>query len=158
MVAGTAAAVAKIYLHIHPVLAFLLILAISFAASILVCLFTKPEADDVLKSFYRNVRPWGWWGPIFDQCRAEDPAFQKNRDFRRDIFNLAVGLVWQTSLVTAPIYLVIQHWTELAISLAVCGGTSLVLKFTWYDKLGPGEMYLVDAPTAPKLEPEKIIG
>jgi len=143
MVAGTAAAVAKIFLTIHPVFAFLLILAFSFAASIVVCLVTKPEGDEVLKSFYRNVRPWGSWEPVYQKCRAEDPDFQRNQDFSRDMFNIAVGLVWQTSLVTAPIYLVIQHWTELWISLAICGITSLILKFTWYDKLGPGEMYLV---------------
>jgi hypothetical protein len=29
--------------------------------------------------------------------------------------------------------------------LAACLITSLILKFTWYDKLGPGEMYLEDS-------------
>jgi Na+/proline symporter len=156
MVAGTAAAVAKIYLPIHPVVAFLLILAISFAASIVVCLVTKPESDEILKKFYASVRPWGWWQPIFEKCRAEDPTFEKNRDFRRDMFNLAVGLVWQASLVTAPIYLVIQHWKELAMSLVVCVVTSLILKFKWYDKLGPGEMYLVPDRTDAKPVPENF--
>ena len=145
MIAGTAAAVAKIYLPIQPVFSFLLILAVSFAASILVCLSTEPEDLKVLKSFYRTVRPWGWWQPVYEACRAEDPRFEKNKDFARDMFNLAIGLVWQTSLVTSPIYLVIQHWKEMWISLAVCAITSLILKLTWYDKLGPGEMYLVDA-------------
>lgn len=145
MAAGTAGAVAKIYLPMHPVFGFLMILAVSFAASIGVCLATAPESDEVLKRFYRTVRPWGWWGPILEKCRAEDPRLDRNRDFPRDMFNIAVGLVWQTSMVTAPIYLVIQHWKEMWISLAVCGVTSLVLKFTWYDKLGPGEMYLAEA-------------
>ena len=148
MVAGTAAAVAKIYLPIHPVFAFLLILAVSFAASIMVCLFTAPEHSDVLKSFYRTVRPWGWWRPVYEACLAEDPTFQPNRDFPRDAFNIVVGLIWQTSLVTSPIYLVIQHWRQMWISLGVCAVTSLILKFTWYDKLGPGEMYLADASPA----------
>jgi hypothetical protein len=142
MVAGTAAAVLKIYVLVHPVFGFLLILAIGFAASIIVCLVTAPESDEVLKSFYRNVRPWGAWGPVFQKCLAEDPGFQRNRDFPRDMFNIAVGLVWQTSLVTAPIYLTIQHWKEMWVSAAICAVTSLILKFTWYDKLGPGEMYL----------------
>ena len=30
----------------------------------------------------------------------------------------------------------------MGISLGVFAVTSLILKFTWYDKLGPGEMYL----------------
>lgn len=144
MLAGTVAAVLKLYVNVHPVFGFLLILGISFAASILVCLLTAPEDPAVLKSFYRAVRPWGFWQPIFALCRQEDPAFEKNRDFGRDMFNVAVGLVWQTSLVTSPIYLVIQHWRELWISVAVCVITSIILKFTWYDRLGPGEMYLVE--------------
>ncbi len=153
MAAGTVAAVAKIYLVIHPVFSFLLILAVSFAASVIVCLLTPPETPSVLKSFYRSVRPWGWWGPIYEQCRAEEASFEPNRDFRRDVFNLAVGLVWQTSLVTSPIYLVIQHWPQFWLSLLVCAVTSLILKFTWYDKLGPGQMYLVPAP-APASPPQ----
>ena len=141
MVAGTAAAVLKVFVTMHPVFAFLLILLISFAASVLVCLITEPESDDVLKTFYKNVRPWGWWGPVYRKCLAEDPEFQPNRDFQRDMLNIAVGLVWQTSLVTAPIYLAIQHWKEMWISLAVCAVTSVFLKFAWYDRLGPGQMY-----------------
>jgi Na+/proline symporter len=157
MVAGTAAAVAKIYLPIHPVFAFLLILAVSFAASFIACWLTAPESDEVLKSFYRNVRPWGFWGPIYDKCRAEDPSFEKNRDFNRDMFNIFIGLVWQTSLVTSPIYLVIQHWKELWISLAVCAVTSLILKFTWYDKLGPGEMYMTADGMPPQEKREESV-
>jgi Na+/proline symporter len=142
MVAGTAAAVLKVFITMHPVFAFLLILLISFAASILVCLLTEPESDEVLKKFYKNVRPWGWWDPVYRKCLADDPTFQPNRDFRRDMFNIGVGLVWQTSLVTAPIYLAIQHWTEMWVSLAVCTVTSAILKFSWYDRLGPGQMYM----------------
>ncbi len=142
MVAGTATAVLKVFLSVHPVFAFLMILAVSFAASIIVCLMTAPEADAVLKSFYRNVRPWGAWEPVYRKCVAEDPGFQKNRDFRRDMFNIAVGLVWQTSLVTAPLYLAIQHWRQMWVSVLACAVTSAILKLTWYDRLGPGEMYL----------------
>jgi hypothetical protein len=142
MVAGTAAAILKLAIPIHPVLGFLIILAVSFIASIFVCLFTRPESDEILKEFYRNVRPWGFWEPICRFCQAEDPNFQKNQDFNRDLFNIVVGLIWQTSLVTSPIYLVIQHWNEMAISLAIFAVTSFILKFSWYDFLGPGEMYL----------------
>lgn len=144
MVAGTAAALAipSLYPGLKEVYTFLIILALSTVASILVCLLTEPEGDAILKTFYRTVRPWGFWDPIYVKCRAENPNFEKNRDFRRDIFNLAIGMIWQTGLVTTPIYLVIQHWREMWISLAVVVVTSGILKFTWYDKLGPGDMYL----------------
>ena len=144
MVAGIVAALAipKFLPHLPEIYIFLLILSLSFVASVVVCLLTQPESDEVLKSFYRTVRPWGFWGPIYEKCRAENPKFEKNRDFPRDLFNIVIGLIWQTSLVTSPIYLVIQHWKEMILSLVVCVITSIILKFTWYDKLGPGEMYM----------------
>jgi len=145
MVAGTLAAILKLYINVHPVFGFLLILAASFAASIMVCWMTEPESDEVLKKFYRTVRPWGLWGPIYEKCRIQDPGFKRNEDFKRDAFNVAVGLIWQTSMVAAPIYLAIQHWRQMWVSLGIFGLTSVVLKFTWYDRLGPGEMYLEDA-------------
>jgi hypothetical protein len=37
---------------------------------------------------------------------------------------------------------------ELWISLAICAVTSAILKFTWYDHLGPGEMYWDQQPKA----------
>jgi solute:Na+ symporter, SSS family len=150
MVAGTLAAILKIFVPLHDVPAFLLILAISFAASILVCLLTAPEPDEVLKGFYRNVRPWGCWGPICAKCRQDDPALEPNQDFGRDMFNIVIGMIWQTSLVTTPIYLVLQHWSDVGISLSVCAVTSVILKFTWYDHLGPGEMYLTPDGMPPK--------
>jgi Na+/proline symporter len=141
--AGTflAGALASLGRGIHDVPLFLLILTFSFAASVGVCLLTRPEPDEVLKRFYRTVRPWGWWTPIYEKCRAENPAFERNRDFSRDVFNLGVGLVWQVSMVTLPIYLVIQHWGKMALSLAVLVATSAILKFTWYDRLGADDMY-----------------
>jgi predicted GH43/DUF377 family glycosyl hydrolase len=39
-------------------------------------------------------------------------------------------------------YLVIQKFSHMLVCLAVFVSTSVVLKFTWYDRLGPGEMYL----------------
>ena len=144
MMAGTLAAVLKTYVPLPPVFSFMLILGISVAASLVACLLTAPEKDDVLKSFYRTVRPWGWWRPVYDQCRAENPAFEKNRDFWRDWFNIGVGLVWQTSMVALPIYLVIQQWGRMWLCLAMFTATSAILKFTWYDRLGPGEMYLAN--------------
>jgi hypothetical protein len=39
-----------------------------------------------------------------------------------------------------PIHPVFAFLLILAISFAA----SIILKFTWYDRLGPGEMYLTD--------------
>jgi len=89
----------------------------------------------VLMDFYRRVRPWGFWGPILAKVREEDPAFNRNTDFVRDMFNVAVGIVWQISLVALPLYIVIKEFDRAAITLAIILGTSAILKFTWFDHL-----------------------
>jgi solute:Na+ symporter, SSS family len=148
MVSGTAASLVlpQLIPGLHDVTQFMSILGISTAISVLVCVATPADDVEVLKSFYRSVRPWGWWGPIYRRLQAEDSGLDKNRDFRRDVFNLAVSFVWQTAMVALPIYLVIQHWHKMFACLAVFAVTSVILKFTWYDRLGPGEMYLDRSP------------
>ncbi|MGO8788820.1 MAG: sodium:solute symporter family protein [Terriglobia bacterium] len=114
---------------------FPLVFAIALAGCLAGTLLTKPEDDEVLKDFYRRVRPWGFWGPILAQVRAEDPGFERNKDFWRDMFNVAVGIVWQVSLVALPCYVVIQKFNSVLIAVAIIALTSIVLKFTWYDHL-----------------------
>ena len=114
-----------------------------FALSVLGCLagtwLTDPEEDEVLKGFYKTVRPWGFWGPIHAQVVAEDPNFRPNRDLGRDMLNIVIGTIWQTSLVVLPICLVIRQSKGIAAALVTLVVTSLVLKKTWYDRLPPNE-------------------
>lgn len=119
--------------------AFPLILAVSLVGCFAGTLLTPAEDDEVLKAFYRKVRPWGFWGPILAKVRQEDPGFEPNPDFGRDMFNIAVGIAWQTSLVLIPILLVIRKWNGLMIAGAVVVVCSLILKFTWYDNLDARE-------------------
>jgi Na+/proline symporter len=119
---------------------FPLVLVFSLAACFAGTLLTKPEDDEVLKTFYRRVRPWGFWGPVLKKVMAEEPGFQRNRDFPRDALNIAVGIVWQVALVVLPLYVVIREFQRAAITLAVILVTSAILKFTWYDHLNEREV------------------
>lgn len=114
---------------------FPLMLLLALIGCIAGTLLTKPVDEEVLKSFYKNVKPWGFWGPIKEKVMAEDPSFKPNANFKRDAFNVFVGIVWQTSLVILPIYLVLQEGVPIAITATIAIVTSLVLKKTWYDKL-----------------------
>ena len=75
------------------------------------------------------------------KVRAESPELLPNRSFWWDVLNVTIGIIWQLQLMVAPICLVIREWTTMWISLAVLTVTSIIMKFTWYDRLGPGEMY-----------------
>jgi hypothetical protein len=114
---------------------------------------TRPETDDVLKSFYRTVRPWGFWRPIYEKCRAKQPNFQRNHNLGRDGFNVIVGIVWELAMVAAPIFLVLQQYGRMLQALLVFGGTSAILKFTWYDKIEPAESRAPRIAKAPGLTP-----
>ena len=117
-------------------------LLVSTVASVIVCLRTHPESDDVLESFYRNVRPWGYWRPVYKKLLQKYPKLQANANFKRDAFNVAIGIIWQLMLMVVPICIVIRNRPLLWLSLAVLAVTSIIMKFTWYDKLGPGDMYM----------------
>jgi solute:Na+ symporter, SSS family len=145
------------FLQRHPVneevtLIFPMVLVISLIGCVLGTLLTKPTEDDVLMSFYRRVRPWGFWGPVLKKVRQEDPNFQPNRDFWRDMFNVAVGICWQVSLVALPIYIVIRKWDSAIPCFAIVAVTSIVLKFTWYDRLAKEEQ-MMSATTEPQAVP-----
>jgi len=115
------------------------IFVLSIVGCLLGTLLTRPEDDEVLKGFYKTVRPWGFWGPIREKVMAEDPSFQPNQDFRRDTVNIVIGTIWQTSLVVLPICLVIRESKGIVISLIVLVVTSAALKKSWYDRLPSGD-------------------
>ena len=89
----------------------------------------------VLKDFYRRVRPWGFWGRVHALVVKEDPGFQRNKDFFRDMFNIVVGTIWQTCFIVLAMFLVTRHFRNAAITFVVLVITSIILKFNWYDKL-----------------------
>jgi Na+/proline symporter len=112
-----------------------IILLISAVGCLLGTLTTEPEDETILMKFYKNVRPWGFWGPIRDRVMKEDPSFQPNGDFSRDCVNVLVGIVWQLSMVAMPIYIVLRQWEWVAAIVGLFVVTSAILKFNWYDKL-----------------------
>lgn len=114
---------------------FPIILIMATIGSFLGCLLTKPVDDETLINFYKNVRPWGWWGPVYKKAKAIYPNITKNKDLPRDSFNILIGIIWQTTLVVAPIYLVIRHYNGLFITLGLFVVTSIILKFNWLDKI-----------------------
>ncbi|MCK6560055.1 Na+:solute symporter [candidate division KSB1 bacterium] len=114
---------------------FPLIFAASLAGCFIATFATQPDDMEVLKSFYKQVRPWGFWKPVHELVVAEHPDFKANRNFKRDMFNVVIGIIWQTSLVALPICLVIQEKMFVLYDTIVLITTSLILKHTWYDKL-----------------------
>lgn len=108
---------------------------ISLAGSI-VGTYTAPATDmQVLKSFYRTVKPWGFWQPVHVQVIAEEPSFTPNKRFKLDMFNVVLGITAQCCLTLLPMYIVLWLKLPLLITVGILLIIVLILKRTWWDKL-----------------------
>ena len=114
---------------------FPIIFIVSLIGSFVGTFSSEPTDMKTLKSFYRTVRPWGWWGPVFNELKKEENTLNKNTDFWSDMFNCVIGVIWQSSMIVMPIYFVIRDYPKGYIALMVFAITSLILKFTWLDKV-----------------------
>ena len=110
-----------------PLYYFPHLMGLSLVGCLLGTFLTRPTDGETLKSFYRTVRPWGFWGPIRRLVEADDPKFERNRDFKRNTANIVVGTVWQTALVALPIYFVLMRWTEVAVTATLAAVTMVFL-------------------------------
>lgn len=94
-----------------------------------------PTELEVLKSFYINVRPWGFWKPIHDQIIEDHPQVKKNTKFGRDMFNVVIGIIAQTALVILPMYLIFRQNTPVYILIGILIICIYLLKRFWWNTL-----------------------
>lgn len=129
---------ALVFLKIYDGL-FLYIWPLLFLISVAGCLIgtytAPPTGMAVLKNFYRTVKPWGFWKPVQEAVLQEDPAFQPNRRFKLDMFNVVLGIIAQCCLTLLPMYIVLWMKLPLLITVLILAVIVLVLKRTWWDKL-----------------------
>jgi SSS family solute:Na+ symporter len=118
-----------------PLYSWPLLFAISFVGSVLGTYITPPTERDVLKKFYKNVRPWGFWEPIKSEVMSEDPAFKPNKRFGLDMFNVVIGIIGQCCLTLLPMYIVLSMQLPLIIVIIILIIIGFILKKTWWDKL-----------------------
>lgn len=110
-----------------------------FLISLIGCVagtYAAPPTDiETLKSFYRTVRPWGFWAPVHALVVAEDPAFEPNRRFGLDMFNVVLGIIAQCCLTILPMYVVLWCQLPLVVTVCILVVIAFILKRTWWDKL-----------------------
>ena len=112
-----------------------LLFLISLAACIIGTYAGKPVEYEVLQQFYKTVRPWGFWKPVEKKVVAADPGFQPNKRFGLDMFNVALGIVWQCCLTLLPMFLVLYMFDHILVTVILLIAISIILKKTWWNKL-----------------------
>jgi SSS family solute:Na+ symporter len=120
---------------------------VSVVVGIVVSLLTPAVDDEVLRNFYRQIRPFGWWRRFARELDAteREPIRAENR---LGVFNMFVALAWQLCMFMTAITAVWHHWEAMIPALTAFVASSIVLYFSWYRKLsarGVGE----DDPSGP---------
>ncbi len=111
----------------------------SLVASIGVSVATRPVEKQILISFYKTVRPFGFWRPIREIAGLSPPELAlKSEKFSIALLNTLLGMTAVTGYYLFPMYL-IGHWHGFAaICLAVALASTAVLAVTWYRNLPDG--------------------
>ncbi|SFB80046.1 Na+/proline symporter [Flagellimonas taeanensis] len=137
MVAGlvSAAIVPELFPNVLELYLFPILLVVSLLGGIIGTYSAPPTDEETLKTFYKNVRPWGFWKPIHDKVLAENPGTSKNADFGRDMFNVLTGIIAQTTFMVLPMYLIFRQTLPFWITLGIMALSLLLLKKFWWNRL-----------------------
>ncbi len=137
MFTGTAGAL--IFSHFFSGIQFLYYFPVLFLISLAGCFigtFTAPATEtETLISFYKTVRPWGFWKPIHQMVIAEDASFIPNKRFKLDMFNVVIGIIAQCCLTILPMYVVLWMKLPLLVTVLILIIIIFILKKTWWNKL-----------------------
>ena len=94
----------------------------------------KPNPEAVV-AFYKQTRPWGFWAPVKAVVMENDPFFVPNIHFKRDGFNVLVGIVWQMAQLLIPVYFMIRENIQMVIWSGVFIVCTYLLKKYWWNTL-----------------------
>ena len=95
------------------------ILILCTIISLVVTFATRPVDNDKLLSFYKKVRPKGWWGPI----SAQVPEIVDTSSSRNSWLGFVFGAIFLNSLLFSVGHMVLGSYS-IALILLVIGGIS----------------------------------
>lgn len=157
MVVGTALSIMQFFLEMRGMiprspewLAFLIMLGISFAGSVLGTLLTKPVPIEVLRHFYRTTKPFGLWGPLWKELSPEEQA-DWGREHYNDIMTVPFGLLGQVCMFLMPMQLVVKSYHAFFMTLPFFLIGAAGMWWFWWRNLPPAEpVGLPEASPAPR--------
>ncbi|HCR48704.1 MAG TPA: sodium:solute symporter [Bacteroidetes bacterium] len=113
---------------------FYLTASITAIACILATLLTPATEMDTLVKFYRQTRPFGFWGPVRAQVDPNEVAGIRAEN-RKDLLATPFAMGWQMSLFIMMMVLPTKQWTQFGIAFLVFVFFSAGLYFTWFRNL-----------------------
>jgi SSS family solute:Na+ symporter len=105
--------------------------------TVVASLATAPVPMDNLVDFYKKTGVWGFWGPVKRHLAKSDPGFRAESDARRDLGNVALGILLLIGLYVGPMYLIVHRFRRTVGCLALALAMGVALFFAWYRRLPP---------------------
>ncbi len=115
-------------------LSFAILLACSFAATIIGTLLTEQTSKETLISFYKTTRPFGFWKPIKSSL-PEEKRIQINSENRRDIIAICFALPWQIVLFLTGMTVILKKFDLFFYLLIILIFLSVGLYYFWFRHL-----------------------
>lgn len=122
---------------------FGLMTTLSFAATVIGSLVTKPIPLEVVKNFYDTTRPFGFWKPFLSEL-SEERKLAFKREHRNDIITVAIGLVWQVCLLLLPMEILTRNWHAFWVTLPLFLAGCVGLYFFWWKNLPAADERIPD--------------
>jgi Na+/proline symporter len=124
--------------ELGEVAGFALIGGGTFVAAIAITYLTDPTRPEVLKTFFRDTKPFGFWQPVRDRIEALEMDTIRAEN-RRDIWAICLAVPWQLVLFLTTMMFVTRAWGTFFTLLGVLVVLTVGLYFTWFRHLSTAE-------------------
>lgn len=114
---------------------FPVFIIIQLVACVVGSYMAPPTEKKVLLDFYKNVRPWGFWKPIHEELLLQNPSLEKNKNFKRNMFNVFLGISGQILLTLLPMYFILSKWIALGVVFGLFILIAIIMRETWWKRL-----------------------
>ncbi len=114
---------------------YYIMIAVAFVVSIMVTLITPATDKSTLKQFYRTIHPWGNWKQVRTWVQIDQPDFQRENMFTRDLFNMIIGAISIFCLNALPFFFMLHNWTMFWRLFIIFLVTAAMLYYSWYKAL-----------------------
>jgi Na+/proline symporter len=128
---------------------FLSVGAGTLIASVGITYATAPTPSGVLRTFYEETKPFGFWDPVRERIEGIDLDAIRAEN-RRDILAILLAVPWQLTLFLTTMMVVTKQWMTVATLAGILAVLSVGLYVAWYRHLSVSEETAVvaDAATA----------
>jgi Na+/proline symporter len=110
----------------------------TFIASIAITYATAPTSRNVLRTFYEETRPFGFWDPVRERLDTIDLDAIRAEN-RRDILAICLAVPWQLTLFLTTMMVVTRRWMTVAALAGILAVLTVGLYFAWYRHLSVSE-------------------